>query len=93
MSKKVWIIGTGGNELDGVDIERVCGTAEQVKRYLCSLVRDAADDMNSPSDFEYGTEEPEDVEERFNGSLYAYACFDSYHLDFEAHPEGKIRRL
>lgn len=34
-----------------------------------------------------------EIEEKDSGSLYAYAVFSDYHIDFEAHPEKEAKDL
>lgn len=80
--KYTWLVGTCGTESDGVDLERVYGTKEQVKRYLVSCVLEDKD--GSCDNWEYGTETVDQVEERHNGNLYAYGAYSGSHIDYEA---------
>lgn len=87
MSKKqIYIIGMGGSETDGVNILKVYGTKQQVKKYLVKLVDQ--DRSNDPDSWEYGTEKIKDVEEKPYGNLYAYGCYSDYHIDYQAVPDN-----
>ena len=81
---EVWIIGCGGATADGVGLTKVVGTKEDVKGILVSLVNEARQD--DKENCYYGTESVDEVEERPTGSLYASACFNDYHIDWEAWP-------
>ena len=85
---RTWIIGWGGTEKDGVDIEKVIATKSQIKKYLAASVREARDcDKES---FDYGYTSVKDIEERSGERLYATAVFSGYHYDYEAYPEDVI---
>ena len=87
MSKKqIYIVGMGGSEADGVDIRKVRGTKQQVKKYLVDLVDQ--DRSNDPDAWEYGSEKIKDIEEKSDGSLYAYGCYSDYHIDYQAVPDN-----
>ena len=77
-----WIIGIGGNEVDGVKLHRFYGTESQAKRHLIDLVK--KDKLTDRESFDYGTEKISEVEVRANGSLYACGCYLDYHIDYEA---------
>ena len=90
--KEHWLIGVGGNEMDGVSIYRVCGTKEDVKRYIAERVTQDKDQCEDDA-WEYGSEDADSIEERFDGSLYGYSCFTDFHLDYEAKREDDIELL
>ena len=93
MSKtQTYIIGIGGSEADGVNVHRVRGTKQQVKKHLVDLVN--RDRVNDSDAWEYGSEKIKDVEERQDDSLYAYGCYSDYHIDYQAVPDdGSIVEL
>lgn len=81
---EVWIIGCGGTTADGVGLTKVVGTRDDVRKILLSLVNEARQDDKET--WEYGTQRFDEVEERPTGSLYAFACFYDYRIDWEAWP-------
>ena len=89
--KEVWIIGCGGSNADGVGFTKVFGDKEDVKGILVSLVNETRQDDNETC--YYGTESSDEVEERPTGSLYASACFNDYHIDWEAKPLYDIETI
>ena len=93
--KEVWIIGCGGSEADGIGFTKVFGDKDRVKEVMFQQVKDAKDnaekyDGNSWTD---GTESIYDISETPQGTLYAYASFDTYHIDWEAIPAVDIEQV
>lgn len=91
VEKNTWIIGKCGTEWDGVDLERVYGTKEQIKKYLVDCV--LRDKSVFEDDYDYGIESVNRVEERSNGNLYAYGVYHNTHIDYEAMIEKTPRNL
>ena len=88
--KENWIIGINGSDSDGVDIQKVYGTKEQVKKELLRRVYELRDcDQDG---YDLGTEDIEQIEEREDGHLVAYICFSDFHFDLEAVKETDIER-
>lgn len=81
---EVWIIGCGGTNADGVGLTKVVGNKNDIKKILLSLVNEARQD--DEENWDWGTESLDEVEERPTGSLFAFACFNDYHIDWEAWP-------
>ena len=80
MAKKSnYIISITNSDGDGAEVYRVTGTVTQVKKHLLQLVKNDWDER-----WDYGTEKVRDVEERNDGSLYAYSVFGDYHIDYLA---------
>ena len=80
-----WIIGICSSGAGGVRFLRFRGTTEEAKQKLCSLVQE--DRSNDIENWDYGTEEPEDVQVQDGGlgyDLYAYGCYSDYHIDYSA---------
>ena len=89
--KEVWIIGCGGSDADGIGFLKVFGEKEKVAEIMFNEVQKAKEyDGLHWSD---GTESIDEIEERPNGSLYAYACFPDYHIDWEAKPLCDIETI
>ena len=87
MEKKSWTIGIGGSYADGVEIQRVVGTEEQIKEYLFNLIQEEREEFDR---YESGTEDISELEVRSYGSIYGYNCFSNYHTDYEATPDDII---
>lgn len=83
-----WIIAVGGTEVDGVDMVRFTGTKAEAKKAVLRMVR--KDIINDREIYDFGTGSVDDIEERGDGSLYAYSVFCSYHLDYVAVPLAAI---
>ena len=79
---KDWIIAVANSEADGVTINRFYGTEEEVRALLARMVQE--DLENDEESFEYGTEDPEDVEDCGSGTLNAYGTYAHYHIDYTA---------
>lgn len=79
---KDWIIAVANSDADGVVINRFYGTEEEVRTLLVRMVQE--DRENDEENFEYGTEEPEDVENSGSGTLNASATYAHYHIDYTA---------
>lgn len=86
MDKKNWIVGICCSCVDGVIICRRNGrTVNQMKELLVEEVKKAI--CNDPVFFDFGTDAICGVEEKETDgifSLYAYASFGDYHMEFEA---------
>ena len=63
-------------------MHRFLGRENEVKKILLHLVKESEE--NDPYEYEHGTEDTEEVEYEYQGHLYAYASFSSYHIDFTA---------
>lgn len=88
-----WIICIGGSDYDGCDAYIYEGTVEQTKALLVHEIEKLRE-VNEEDDwheYDYGTDKVEDVFERYNGNLYAYACFDNFHVDVEAIPANNVK--
>lgn len=80
---KDWIIAVANSEADGVAINRFYGTEEEVRALLVRMVQE--DRKNDEESFEYGTEEPENVDNTTgSGTLNASATYSNYHIDYTA---------
>lgn len=89
--KTEWIISESNTNVDGIIMHRILGTEDEVKKILLHLVKESED--NDPYEYEQGTEDTEEVESEYQGHLYAYASFSSYHIDFTAVMNEKIKSL
>lgn len=90
---KKWIITIGGSNADGVQAYTYTGTDKQVKAELVRFIKllvnsecfeDAADYTKT-----VGAVQAHDYQGS-RGSYYAYAVFDTYHVDVEAIPADAI---
>lgn len=90
-----WLIGVSGSYMDDVLTERVFGTKEQVKEYLLSHAKKdiLEHEKEEISDWEFGATELSDIEERPDGTLYIYECWDDRHNDYTATPEMEAKKL
>ena len=86
-----WIISESNTDVDGIIMHRFLGTENEVKKILLHLVKESEE--NDPYEYEHGTEDTEEVESEYQGHLYAYASFSSYHIDFTAVMNEKIKSL
>ena len=77
-----WIISESNTNVDGIIMHRFLGTENEVKKILLHLVKESEE--NDPYEYDHGTEDTEEVESEYQGHLYAYASFSSYHIDFTA---------
>lgn len=80
-----WIIGVCNTDADGVTLYRFRGTIEETKEKLVSLV--SGDRENDEENWDYGTEDVDEVQVNDNGlgyDLYAYGCYSDYHIDYSA---------
>ena len=82
-----WIIGEGGTINDGVNFTRVIGTRDDVKQVIITYINEAKQDDRS---WLGGTSKISQLYERKNGSIYGYADFEDYRIDWEALPLNKI---
>ena len=82
-----WIVGICCTESDGVNLYRVNGTKEQVKKYLIDCVRE--DKQNDEDSWDYGDEDIAEIREERDGSMSAFATYSDYHIDYTAIPESK----
>ena len=89
--KETWIIGCGGSDNDGVTLEKTVGTKKDVKNHLCALATEER--AEDPDNYDFGTETPEEVEERSDGSLYAFVCFCDHHVDFSAWRDASVNTV
>lgn len=90
-----WIIGIGGSDEADVVTKRVSGTKAQVKKYLVDLVKTDIEKcrVKDIDTWDHGTTCTESVEERDNGSLYAYGCWYNSRKDYTATPEMEVEML
>lgn len=93
MKKQDWILGIGGSVMDGVALSIIHGTKEQVKEHLLNCVLGEKALADNEGDWDFGTESIEEIQERDDGSLYAYGCYYDFHTDYEATPMEKIMRI
>ena len=87
--KRDWIVGYGGSVADGIyQFDAKNRTKEEMMQALVRCCKDVRHFGEAEADaiYECGTESATDVEVRDDGSLYAYVCFDTYHVDIEATP-------
>lgn len=100
--KRDWILAIGGSDEDGVTVFLYQGwTKDEMKQelvYTCESLREMYEEepYSAPSgeysgDYDFGTETVEDVQERDNGNLYAYICFEGLHIDVEATPMDELK--
>lgn len=93
--EQLWIVTIGGSDMDDAVSELVRGSKKAVMKYLHSLVEEDKTyyEENKVDSWDYGTESPEDVEDR-GTSLYAFGCYCSSHVDYAARPfTNKINEL
>ena len=90
MSKRnVWIVGICNTAADGVVLDRVFGTAAEVKKHLVRLVKE--DRENDPGAWEYGDLSTDDVDEDpLTGELSVSAVYSRYQIDYTAKPEARV---
>jgi hypothetical protein len=80
---KIWLIGISGTDMDDVMIHKFCGTLEEVKEHLVSLVR--RDRINGYDIWEDGSLTPSDITVMGDtGRLYAYGSYVDHHNDYTA---------
>lgn len=91
MKKQKWIIGTGGSEADDVFLYKATGTRDEIRHLLLHLVMEERKDNEDIWDS--GTEDINEVEDRDDGSLYAYGCYTDFHSDYTAKLEKHIPEL
>ena len=88
-----WIFVVSGSDTDGsfVSIFRN-KTVDEMKEHIVNCVDEIS---QSNYCFDFGTEDVEDVEERFADdelvSLYGYASYADGHKDYEAHIMNKVK--
>lgn len=87
--KKKWIIALSGSEWDDVAVYSFEGTTHQAKRVLANIVKEDKKEYN----FDNGSEKISEVEERQDGSLYAYSTFSDCHTDYTATPIDQIEDI
>ena len=91
MTKKDWIIGIGGTEVDDVIVYKFTGTVTQAKEMILKLIKE---DINEDRDvYDSGTDELEDITVSSNGRIYGWACFSDYHIDYSATPMSEIQEI
>lgn len=90
--EKLWIIGIGGSDEDGVGFIKFNGTDKEVKRCLMELVNDRNEFEIAEHDdeMEFGTEDISEISKVGSG-YYAYASFYDYHVDYMAVPFEDIQ--
>lgn len=84
-----WIIGECNSEGDGVSLYQFAGTAEQVKNEIVRMVISGKDE----EDYEYGSEEIRQISTQPDGSLYGYANYSTYHIDYTAKKLSDIEEI
>ena len=82
MDRQNWIVAIGGTETDGIELNVVNGSKDKIKRYILDLINECYD-RNDPEDGTFA-DLPDDVTERSNGHLYAWADTEIGHYDIEA---------
>ena len=78
-----WTVAMCSSEGDGIDMWRVFGRKEDVKKYMKRL----SDDYCDGCDEETLPQKPEDIRERQNGNLYSGPWGSDFHVDIEAKME------
>ena len=79
------MVGIRCTESDGVYLQTVKGTTEQMRKYLAKCVRE--DKKNDPDQFDYGDTKASDVtRDKYAEieTLNAYATYSDYHIDYTA---------
>ena len=84
-----WIIGECNSEGDGVSLYQFAGTAEQVKNEIVRMVISGKDE----EDYEYGSEETRQISTQLDGSLYGYANYSTYHIEYTAKKLSDIEEI
>lgn len=84
-----WIIGVCNSEGDGVSLYQFEGTEEQVKEEIVNMIISEKDD----EDYEYGSEETCQISTQYDGSLYGYANYSTYHVDYSAKRLSYIKKI
>lgn len=79
----VWAVATCHSEGDGIDVERVYGTSEDVKRYLVKT----ANELGEYCDEDTLPKSIDDITERRDGNLYVGPWGSDFHIDYEAYRE------
>lgn len=85
-----WIVAIGNSEVDNVITEIIKGNKSQAKTYLADLAKEDRD-MGDEAQWDAGTENPSEVEEREDGSLYANGMYRNYHIDYIARPMDTLK--
>lgn len=78
----IWQVGICSSDEDGVNLYRVQGTKEQIKKYLLSRVNTDRD--ANPDGWDYGTESLDEIAKNSDSEFYAYGSYDGYHIDYSA---------
>lgn len=81
MEKKIWLVGIGGTNADGVIMMRISATEQEIKEFLVNLVKE--DKFTDPEAWEYGTDTVDEISNGVKG-FYAYAVYSDYHIDYQA---------
>lgn len=91
--KEVWIIGCGGSDADGIGFMKAFGEKEKIAEIMFNEVKKAKE--YDADNWMHGTDTLESIWTDVVGDtqLYAYACFDSYHIDWEAKPLCDIETI
>ena len=87
MEKKIWLVGIGGSNADGVVMQRISGTEAEIKELLINMVKE--DKFTDPDNWDYGITSVDNVQQD-GDSLYAYAVYTDYHIDYMAVPEMPV---
>lgn len=82
--KKNWVIGVCNTDDNGVRFYFVYGTKFQVKKYMLFLA--GFDIEENQEKYDFGTEKIKEVVEENDGSLYAYGCYSTFHIEYSAKP-------
>lgn len=84
MNKNLWIVGICNTDGDGINIETVIATDDEIKQYLMKRLDE--DKENDEDGFDYGCETVNDIvaTNSNNNEYYAYAVYSSYHIDYTA---------
>ena len=90
--RRKWIIGVGGSLMDDVRVFTFTGTKKQAKQKLLDMVNEDRREEEACNGEEWwsGTESVDEVDEQADDHLYAYACWDNYHIDYSATPVNKM---
>ncbi len=85
--KQDYIVAIYNTDADGVSIEMVNGTEEEVKAYLFSLVmEDRKEDEAAWEDDFMNTMSVDEIQTNPVGELCAFNSFAHYHIDYAARP-------
>lgn len=91
--RKDWIITSVSTEADEVSIYRFYGTKQEMKELLVRMA--LADKEENSEEYDYGTEDVEDIEESRNecGVYTASGTYSSFHVLYTAKEWENVRYI